>query len=185
MSSEYLTADRLTVLILRPAHLLSLCVPMRFRFRISTLLLATLVMAFVTIGTQILWFRMTPVDWQPMQNSEIQRALDDGQVVVVHFVADWSIASQLSEKGTFEMPAIKRLVSGRDVVAFRADATRSMPILPSSLQQAGKITVPMVVILRPDARQKPVFLEGELSSDDIEQAITDALQSQQSSDSAN
>jgi thiol:disulfide interchange protein DsbD len=114
-----------------------------------------------------------PIAWIPYSPERLARAVQERQAVVMIFTAEWCLNCKALEQSVWNDPELGRLVSEPSVLPMKVDLTGSSPEGRKKLQEAGSLTIPLLVVYQPDGR--PVFRSDFYTSDQVAEAIRAAL----------
>ncbi|MDX2081015.1 MAG: thioredoxin family protein, partial [Terrimicrobiaceae bacterium] len=90
--------------------------------------------------------------------------------VFVDFTADWCITCKFNERTAIDTPAVRALLSEKNVAPVKADWTNANPEITAALRQFGRVGVPFY-LLYPAGGGEPVVLPELLT----ESIVLDAL----------
>lgn len=112
------------------------------------------------------------VNWQPYDAAKIEQALEDGQVVLIKFTADWCTNCKIVERRVYQRPDIAKLLTERSILTVKADTTQAdFPAsgdLKSVFGEAGNL--PVTVLLNPRNRTL-LKIRGIFEPEQLQQAI--------------
>jgi len=113
----------------------------------------------------------SPMNWQPFDRPALEADAEAGEVVLVHFTADWCAICKQLEWKTYDQPDTAAGVRHRNAVAIKADVTRTdspaADMLKNHFREPG---LPVTIIYGP-ALKTPRRLRGVFS----QQKLFDAL----------
>jgi thiol:disulfide interchange protein DsbD len=95
------------------------------------------------------------------------------KAVVMVFTAEWCLNCKALEQGVWNNTELARLVSQPKVVPMKVDLTGSNPAGREKLREAGSLTIPLLVVYRPDGW--PVFKGDFYAADQVVQAVARAV----------
>lgn len=94
------------------------------------------------------------VNWQPYDAVKIEQALEQGQVVLIKFTADWCTNCKIVERKVYQQPEIAKLLAERNILTVKADTTQAdFPAsgdLKTVFGEAGNL--PVTILLDPKTR---------------------------------
>ena len=114
-----------------------------------------------------------PVDWVYYTPQRFLEASDDKKVVVMVFTAEWCLNCKALEQGVFKDSKIVTLFATEDIVPMKVDITGNNPAGKAKLKEVGTLTIPLLVIYSPAAKQ--VFKSDFYTADQVYEAVTKAL----------
>ncbi|MBK8091663.1 MAG: thioredoxin family protein [Verrucomicrobiaceae bacterium] len=139
-----------------------------------TRLIAILMTLLLFIGGFMLAVNSPPaplwVEWSP-KLEKYHRDLKDP--VYVDFTARWCATCQ-DNKSVYKIPAVKKLISDKNVVLMRADWTLPNEDIQKALESFGRAAVPLNLLYLP-GNDKPIILQGENDELLSEQNVSAAL----------
>ena len=143
--------------------------------KIKTLftMLGILVIAFSAWGA-VRFSDQGPIDWVYYTEEQFQEAVEDGDVIVMVFSAEWCLNCKAMEQGVLSNPKIVALFERDDIVAMKVDITGNNPAGKAKLREVGNLTIPLLVIFAPDGKQ--VFKSDFYTVAQIQKNVTAALQ---------
>jgi thiol:disulfide interchange protein DsbD len=119
-----------------------------------------------------------PVDWVYYTPQRFSEASDGKRVVVMVFTAEWCLNCKALEQAVFKNPKIVTLFATEDIVPMKVDITGNNPAGKAKLKEVGTLTIPLLVIYSPAAKQ--VFKSDFYTADQIYKAVTKALNGSES-----
>ena len=115
--------------------------------------------------------------WQPFTPELLQSSLDNGQVVVLDFTAEWCLNCKTLEAAVLSRKPVKPALQSDGVVAMVADLTSmnapGWDFLRDTLDQTG---IPLLVVYAP-GHDEPIWLSNAYGSSQVIDAIDRARQS--------
>jgi len=114
-----------------------------------------------------------PVDWVYYTPERFSEASGDSKVIVMVFTAEWCLNCKALEQGVFKDPKIVALFAKKDIVPMKVDITGNNPAGKAKLKEVGTLTIPLLVIFSPTAKQ--VFKSDFYTADQVYNAVTRAL----------
>ncbi|MCI5140571.1 MAG: DUF255 domain-containing protein [Candidatus Electrothrix sp. ATG1] len=94
-----------------------------------------------------------PIDWVYYTQERFDQATDEGKIVVMEFTAEWCLNCKALEQGVLTDPKLVKLLEDDRVVPMKVDITGNNPEGKKRLQQAGSLTIPLLVIFSPSGEQ--------------------------------
>ncbi len=111
------------------------------------------------------------IAWVDFSEARLQSELAAGRNVFVDFTADWCITCKFNERTAIDTPAVRALLTEKNVVPVKADWTNSNPEITAALQRFGRVGVPFYVLYPAGDAARPVVLPELLT----ESILLDAL----------
>lgn len=108
-----------------------------------------------------------PIDWVYYTPERLQESLDDGDVVVLEFTAEWCLNCKALEQTVLASDAVTALFGEGDAVPMKIDLTGNNTVGNELLANVGGLRIPLLIVLAPDGRE--VF-RGDFYT--IEQVVT-------------
>jgi suppressor for copper-sensitivity B len=124
------------------------------------------------IGATAMTQRDTWVYYTPQR---FEKALADGNVVLLDFTADWCANCHLLELTALDTDEVAGMLRSPGVVAMKVDLTGGYPDGKLKLKQTGSVTIPWLVIYDPAGSE--VFKANWYTAAQITDALTQAKQS--------
>ncbi|MCI5208003.1 MAG: DUF255 domain-containing protein [Candidatus Electrothrix sp. ATG2] len=116
-----------------------------------------------------------PIDWVYYTQERFDQATDEGKVVVMEFTAEWCLNCKALEQGVLTDPKLVELLQDDRVVPMKVDITGNNPEGKERLQQAGSLTIPLLVIFSPSGEQ--VYKSDYYTADQLYDAVHKLLNS--------
>ena len=88
-----------------------------------------------------------PVDWVHWTTEREAEALQAHKVVVLDFTAEWCGNCKFLEATVLHTDAVAQALQADGVVPFKVDLTKGLPDRSARLAAAGRITIPLLVII--------------------------------------
>jgi thiol:disulfide interchange protein DsbD len=110
-----------------------------------------------------------PIAWVSYSPERLARAFKEHQTVVMIFTAEWCLNCKALEQSVWDDPELAKLVSEPPVLPMKVDLTGSSPEGRKKLQEAGSLTIPLLVVYQPDGR--PVFKSDFYTAGQVAEAI--------------
>jgi thiol:disulfide interchange protein len=114
-----------------------------------------------------------PIAWVPYTPERLAGAFKEQKTVVMIFTAEWCLNCKALEQSVWGNPELVRLVSEPSVLPIKVDLTGSNPAGRKMLQEAGSLTIPLLLVYKPDGR--PVFRSDFYTADQVVEAIRASL----------
>jgi thiol:disulfide interchange protein DsbD len=114
-----------------------------------------------------------PIAWVSYSPERLARAFKEHQTVVMIFTAEWCLNCKALEQSVWDDPELARLVSEPSVLPMKVDLTGSNPEGRKKLQEAGSLTIPLLMVYQPDGRT--VFRSDFYTANQAAEAIRTAL----------
>ena len=87
-----------------------------------------------------------PIDWIYYTPARFEEALEDGQVVVMDFTAEWCLNCKVLEHNVLQSPEVATVLARPDVAPVKVDITGNNPVGKEKLRDTGRLTIPLLVI---------------------------------------
>ena len=113
-----------------------------------------------------------PIDWVYYQPERYEEALDDGNVVVLEFTAEWCLNCKALEASSLAQKEVVDLTREDSVVPMKIDLTGNNPDGRAKLAEENRLTIPLLVVYGKDAT--PVFKSDAYTGNQVVDAIKDA-----------
>ena len=113
-----------------------------------------------------------PIDWTYYTPSRFEEALEEGQVVVMDFTAEWCLNCKVLEHNVLQSPEVVNLLAAPDVAAVKVDITGNNPVGKAKLRDTGRLTIPLLVIYASDGQE--VFKSDFYTVDQVLAAVSQA-----------
>ena len=94
-----------------------------------------------------------PIDWIYYTPARFEEALEDGQVVVMDFTAEWCLNCKVLEHNVLQSPEVVSLLARPDVAPVKVDITGNNPVGKEKLRNTGRLTIPLLVIYTPGGHE--------------------------------
>jgi thiol:disulfide interchange protein DsbD len=114
-----------------------------------------------------------PIAWVAYSPERLVRAFKEHKTVVMIFTAEWCLNCKALEQSVWDNPELAKLVSEPSVLPMKVDLTGSNPEGRKKLQEAGSLTIPLLVVYQPDGQ--PVFRSDFYTPNQAAEAIRTAL----------
>ncbi len=124
-------------------------------------------------ATQTAASGLTKSDWIAFTPERLQSELAQGHTVFVDFTAAWCITCKFNEASVLESAAVKSAFERAGVVKMKADWTKADPVITKTLQQFGRVGVPLYVLYPAATPNQPIVLPELLT----QALVLDHLQS--------
>jgi thiol:disulfide interchange protein DsbD len=107
--------------------------------------------------------------WNDFTPELMQRALDEGKVVIQDFTAEWCINCKVLEKTVLGSPSVRAQFDMDDTIMFKVDLTGSNPEGDQALKDLGRTGIPTLAIYGPGL-DKP-WVANAYTADQVVSAI--------------
>ena len=113
----------------------------------------------ISVGVGVRMTDKGPIPWTYYTPERFAEALARGDAVMLDFTAEWCLNCKTLEKTVLESsPVVARIAKG-GVVPMKVDITGSNDPGRAKLKEAGRVTIPFLVVYAPDGTPK---LESDL-----------------------
>lgn len=116
-------------------------------------------------ATQTAGPSLTKSDWVPFSPERLQSELAQGHSVFLDFTAAWCITCKFNEASVLETAAVREAFERAGVVKMKADWTNADPVITKTLQQFGRVGVPLYVLYPAGNPNQPIVLPELLTKD--------------------
>lgn len=114
-----------------------------------------------------------PIAWASYSPQRLAVAFKEHKTVAMIFTAEWCLNCKALEQSVWGKPELVTLMSNPAVLPIKVDLTGSNPEGRKMLQEAGSLTIPLLLVYAPDGR--PVFRSDFYTADQVMQAIRASL----------
>jgi thiol:disulfide interchange protein len=114
-----------------------------------------------------------PIAWVSYTPQRLDRAFKEHKPVVMIFTAEWCLNCKALEQSVWRDPELVKLVSGPALLPVKVDLTGSNPDGRKMLQEAGSLTIPLLVVYAADGQ--PMFKSDFYTAGQVIEAIRAAL----------
>ena len=110
---------------------------------------------FIATAGHIGWHftRHGPIDWVYYTPERLETAHEQGKVVVLEFTAQWCLNCHALEQAVLMDPQVVEALNSNNVAAIKVDLTGNNPAGNAKLIDAGRRTIPLLVVLSPDGTE--------------------------------
>ena len=106
------------------------------------------------------------IDWKPFDAQAIETARAQGRTVLVKFTADWCTYCKILDLRLYNRTSTADGLTGRGVLAMKADLTRTDAPAAAFYEQAGEQALPVTYIYPPHSGP-PIRLAGLFSQETL------------------
>ena len=114
-----------------------------------------------------------PIDWVYYTPARFQNALNEGNVVVMDFTAEWCLNCKSLEHGVLNTDQVSGMLAQPGVVPMKVDITGNNPDGKAQLKQAGSLTIPLLVVYDPTGVE--AFKADFYTAQEVVEAVERAL----------
>ena len=114
-----------------------------------------------------------PIAWAAFTPERLDRAFKEHKTVVMIFTAEWCLNCKALEQSVWGNPELVKLVSGPSVVPIKVDLTGNNPEGRKMLQEAGSLTIPLLLVYKPDGQ--PVLRSDFYTATQVVEALRESL----------
>jgi len=111
------------------------------------------------------------IDWVTYSPDALASLRSQGKPVFLDFTASWCLTCQFNERTAINVPAVRKLIMERGIVAMKGDWTNSDPAITAALKSHGRVGVPLAVYYPPGKGNEAVVLPELLT----EKIVLDAI----------
>jgi suppressor for copper-sensitivity B len=111
-----------------------------------------------------------PDKWVYYTPERFEKALAEGNTVLLDFTADWCANCHLLEETVLNRDEVQDILQSDGYVAMKVDLTSVYPDGKLKLKESGSVTIPWLVIYDPDGRE--VFKANWYTTSQIIDALT-------------
>lgn len=94
-----------------------------------------------------------PIDWIYYTPERLQESLEDGEVVVLEFTAEWCLNCKALEQTVLASDAVTALFKDGEAVPMKIDLTGNNTVGNDLLAEVGGLRIPLLIVLAPDGRE--------------------------------
>jgi len=144
-----------------------------------------LLIAWHLLHREAPWRRSEPVspqfqthpegeEWEPYSEERLRAALDEGKVVLVHFIAPWRRESAENRMTLCRSTFLREGVARGQLTLLLADHSDKSPAVELALRRLDRRAPPVVAVYPPDGAP-PIVLDGRVSDAAVAECIQSAL----------
>ncbi len=94
-----------------------------------------------------------PIDWVYYQPDRYEEALEEGNVVVLEFTAEWCLNCKALEQTVLSDPTVVALFEDGAAVPMKVDLTGNNTSGNEKLAEVGGLRIPLLIVIAPDGRE--------------------------------
>lgn len=113
-----------------------------------------------------------PIKWVYYLPDRFETALQDGDVVVLEFTAEWCLNCKALEETVLATKSVYELLNGPGVVPMKIDLTGDNEAGRAMLHDVGRHQIPLIVVFAPDGEE--VFKADFYTSSQVLKAVEEA-----------
>jgi len=139
--------------------------------KLSRIVFGTLALAILSAAL-VIGLRFTqssPIHWVYFTPERLATAQHQAKVLVLEFTAAWCLNCHALEQAVLHDPRVVALLNSRNVIPIKVDLTGNNPAGNRRLIEAGRRTIPYLVIYSPDGNE--IFASDAYTVDQILGAI--------------
>jgi thiol:disulfide interchange protein len=159
------------------SHLYGTRALMRLRFSILSLLvfvsLAAVATHFSLIAYRAWLAPRRPIPWVVFTPTAVDEARSNGQMVLLHFKADWDMSTVLLQ-WDMDVPSVRWAIHRYGVVPILADVSDESPDRDYLKQVSQNGAIPLTIVYPRQKDLPPISLEGYIRNDALIRAIEQA-----------
>ena len=144
-----------------------------FQFRLMTLLVLMVLVAFASLRIASLLDKR-PIAWVPYSKSSFEQYIEEQKTVLIFFTADWDAMSVVNEVAVFEADQVRRFVRSRNVIAMKADFTKTNPEAAEVFEAIAGNETSTVAIFSARSAHEPIVLHGPISVSELCETLENA-----------
>ena len=130
------------------------------------------VLLVASLGAGVELTAQGPIKWTYYTPERFERALAEGNIVMVDFTAEWCANCKFLEHTQLYDEQVVTLTEQPGIVAMKVDITGSNPPGRELLRETGSLTIPWLVIF--DRTGEPIFKSDAYTAAQVARIITDA-----------
>lgn len=111
------------------------------------------------------------IEWVTYSPETLESLRSQGKPVFLDFTASWCLTCQFNERTAINVPAVRKLMHERGIIAMKGDWTNSDPAITAALKSYGRVGVPLAVYYPPGKGSEPIVLPELLT----ERIVLDAI----------
>jgi thiol:disulfide interchange protein len=138
-------------------------------------IIGTALSVFIVAGSVILALELTnkgPIKWTYYLPDRFETALQDGDVVVLEFTAEWCLNCKALEETVLDTDEVANVLNGPGVVPMKVDLTGDNQVGRAMLHDVDRHQIPLIVVFGPDGKE--VFKADFYTAGQVLDAIQDA-----------
>jgi len=124
------------------------------------------------VGNRTTLHSKQPIHWVLFHPRPIYCCAASGEVLVLEFTAAWCLNCHALEQAVLHDPRVVALLNSHNVIPIKVDLTGNNPAGNRRLIEAGRRTIPYLVIYSPDGNE--IFSSDAYTADQILGAINKA-----------
>ncbi|MBT5584167.1 MAG: DUF255 domain-containing protein, partial [Phycisphaerae bacterium] len=113
-----------------------------------------------------------PIKWTWYTPAKLEQAMNDGQVVVLEFTAEWCLNCKALEASVLHTDKVSSLLAEPWVTPIKIDLTGNNTQGNAMLQAVGRHQIPLLVVIAPNGEE--VFKEDFYTIGQVVEAINAA-----------
>jgi len=113
-----------------------------------------------------------PISWVYYTPQRLQESLDEGNVVVIEFTAEWCLNCKALEQTVLASDEVVAIFKQDQAVPMKVDLTGNNTVGNDLLAEVGGLRIPLLIVLTPNGRE--VFRGDFYTIDQVVDAVNDA-----------
>jgi len=142
----------------------------RLPLAIFTAVGTVLIVGAVALGSNLT--AKGPIDWVYYTPQRFEQELEEGNVIVLDFTAEWCLNCKTLEHTQLHQDKVVGLLAEQGVVPMKVDITGHNPQGRAKLKSAGRLTIPLLVVYAPDGSE--VFKSDAYHAGEVVAAVNEA-----------
>lgn len=116
------------------------------------------------------------INWQTWSPEAVEKARNEGKVVLVDFTAEWCLTCKANMKTSLDTESVSAKLKQIGAVAFIADYTLKDERITAELRKYNRAGVPLVLVYPGNKQSEPIILPEVLTPSIVLEALEKATQ---------